>query len=175
MLLVLSPEQQPLQSPPGLLSTLPVAWRDPALALICCRGRQTRQPPPGAGGGATRPVRAAETRAGAGARGDQGSLQPPPARDRAGEWCRELRMRPGASFSLPPGANQVRCSPRLFGRCSRQEETFLGEVLLLSGWLALSAWGDQLQPPRIGVHFHQHLLTKAFFLFFLVFFGESHF
>lgn len=40
------------------------------------------------------------------------------------------------------------------------------------GWLALSAWGDQLQPPGTGVHFHQHLLTKAFFFFFL---GESHF
>lgn len=82
-----SPRAATLAEPPRVISTLPVAWRDPALALICCRGWQTRQPPPGAGGGATRPVRAAEARAGAGARGDQASLQPPPARDRAGEWC----------------------------------------------------------------------------------------
>lgn len=92
----------PLQSSHGAVRIWPctavaMAWHNAALRLLCGRGWQTPQPPPGAGGGASRPVRAAEARAGARARGDETSLQPSPARNRAGGWCDMSRTRPRAS------------------------------------------------------------------------------
>lgn len=175
----------PLQSSHGAVRIWPctavaMAWHNAALRLLCGRGWQTPQPPPGAGGGASRPVRAAEARAGARARGDETSLQPSPARNRAGGWCDMSRTRPRASspFDLMLTRWLARCGAVL-GIPAPGDGLFPGKGVSLQGradrWLSNAGWSSSpwltcsgRSIPASCVHFHQHLLTVYLFYFFFL-------
>lgn len=166
-----------------------VAWCNAALCLLCGRGWQTPQPPPGASGGASRPLRAAEARTGAGARGDKTSLQPSPARNRAGGWCDMSRRRPRASPPVDPMLSRwLALCGAVLGTPAPGDGLFPGIGVSLWGraehWLSNTGWSSAPWLTRSGclgrslpascVHLHQHLLTIFFTLFFF-WGGGSHF
>lgn len=171
-----------------------VARRDAAFCLLCGRGRQTPQPPPGSSGGASRPVRPEEARAGAGARGDQTSLQPSPARNRAGGWCDVSKARPRASSPLHPALTRwlARCGAVL-GVPAPGDGLFPGRGVSLwdraERWLSNTGWssapgltcsgclGDRFQSPvLIFVSICSQIFIFIFVVFLLFFFWwECHF